>query len=208
VSSASISDLRDRIAAVAAVLRAGGVVAYPTETFYGLGALAALPGAVARLAAAKLRPEGKALPLLAADVEQVRSVASLDDPLALRLAARFWPGPLTLVLPAAAGLDPALTEAGAVAVRVSGLEAARALAAEAGGALVATSANLSGEPPACRAQDLSATLVRRLDAVLDAGPTPGGLPSTIIAVERGSARLVREGAVPFDAVDAIARASR
>ncbi len=193
-------ELARRVAAAADVLRRGGLVADPTETFYGLGALAGDAGALARLAAAKLRPEGKPLPLLAADLAQVEEVAVLS-PEARRLAARFWPGPLTLVLPARPGLDPAITAgSGTVGIRVPGSEVARALAAAAGGAIVSTSANLSGEPPPTTPAALSQPLRARLDGVLDGGPTPGGLPSTVVALEAGGPRLVRAGAVSFDDV--------
>jgi L-threonylcarbamoyladenylate synthase len=200
-------DLEDRVAAAADVLRRGGLVAYPTETFYGLGALARDAAALDRLAHAKLRPEGKPLPLLAADVAQVKEVALLEG-LASRLAARFWPGPLTLVLPAVPGLDAAITAgAGTVAVRVPGSEVARALARRAGGAIVSTSANLSWEPPPAAAADLSAELVTRIDHVLDGGRTPGGRPSTIVEVAGEALRLVREGVIPFDAVRAACAAA-
>jgi len=202
-----IPDLAFRITRAAALLRAGGIVAYPTETFYGLGALASRGDALARLAAAKLRPEGKPLPLIAADRAQVEAVGSLADPLAARLAARFWPGPLTLLLPAAPGLHAAITAGGAtVGVRIPASDVARALAREAGGALVSTSANVSGEPPPSSAAALSAGLVARIDGVLDGGPAPGGLPSTVVALERGGVRLVRAGAVPWHEVEACARA--
>lgn len=191
--------------AAAEVLRAGGVVAYPTETFYGLGALARDGAAVARLAHAKGRPDGKPLPLVAADAAQVEEVAELG-PVARRLADAFWPGPLTLVLPARGGLPAEITAGTAtVGVRVPGSEVARALAREAGGALVSTSANLSGEPPPARAADLSAALRARLDHVLDGGATPGGLPSTVIALDGDVPRVVRHGAVPFGAVLAALR---
>lgn len=200
------SDLAARLARAAAVLRAGGLVAYPTETFYGLGALAARPEALARLATAKLRPEGKALPLLAGDLAQVEAVAVLDEALARRLAARLWPGPVTLLLPARPGLAPELLGAdGTVAVRVPGLALARELALAAGGALVATSANLSGAPPPTEATALAPELVARIDLVLDGGPTPGGRPSTIVAVAGGAPRLVRPGAAAFEEVLAAAR---
>jgi len=193
-------DLDARVAAAAEVLRRGGIVAYPTETFYGLGALARDAAALARLASAKLRPEGKPLPLLAADAAQVAEVARLDG-LAARLAARFWPGPLTLVLPASPALDAAITAGGAtVAIRVPGSEIARELARRAGGALVSTSANLSGDPPPVLAAELSAGLAARIDHVLDGGRTPGGQPSTIVEVAGGAVRLVREGVIPLDEV--------
>lgn len=199
-------DLATRIRRAAACLRAGGVVIYPTETFYGLGTLASRPDALARLAAAKLRPPGKALPLIAADVAQVEEVARLASPVARRLAERFWPGPLTLVLPAARTLDEVLTAgAGGVAVRVPGSEVARALAVDAGGALVSTSANLSGEPPPTRPADVSVALAARVDLILDGGQTPGGLPSTVVSLLEDGLQLVRPGAVPFPEVEAVAR---
>lgn len=198
--------LAERIAEAAALLRGGGIVAYPTETFYGLGALASRHDALERLAAAKLRPEGKPLPLLAGDLAQVEQVASLAAPLARRLAGRFWPGPLTLVLPAAPGVDPLVTAGDdTVAIRIPGSEVARALALAAGGALVSTSANLSGEPPPAEAGALAPALRSRLDGVLDGGATPGGLPSTIAAVSGDRLRCVREGAVPWSEVEAAAR---
>jgi L-threonylcarbamoyladenylate synthase len=191
------------VAEAAAVLRRGGIVAYPTETFYGLGALARDARALARLAEAKLRPEGKPLPLLAGDRAQVDEVAELG-PLALRLAAGFWPGPLTLVVPARPGLDDAVTAgSGTVGVRIPGSAVARALALAAGGAIVSTSANLSGEPPPADARALSPALLARIDHVLDAGPSPGGLPSTVVLVAGGELRLVRAGAVPFESVLAL-----
>ena len=200
-----MSGLDAQVASVAAVLRAGGIVVYPTETFYGLGALARDAAAVARLAAAKGRPEAKPLPLVAEGLAQVEEVARLDTT-ARRLAAAFWPGPLTLVLPALPGLAPEVTAgSGTVAVRVPGSEVARALARLAGGALVATSANLSGEPPVTTAAQISAPLRARLDGLLDGGPTPGGLASTIVALDAGGPRLVREGPISLAAVLAAAR---
>ena len=187
----------------AALLRRGGIVAYPTETFYGLGALAGCPEALARLAAGKLRPAGKPLPLIGADEAQVTAVASLEDPVARRLAARFWPGPLTLVLPAAGDLSPVITAGGAtVGIRIPGDAVARELARRAGGALVSTSANLAGEPPVTTPGELSPELLASIDGIADGRPTPGGLPSTVVAVAGGRARLVRAGAVPWQEVEA------
>jgi len=167
------------------VLRRGGLVAYPTETFYGLGALARDRAALARLARAKLRPEGKPLPLLAADLAQVEEVAVVT-PEAARLAARFWPGPLTLVLAAVPGLDDAITAGTAtVAIRVPGSDVARALARAAGGALVSTSANVSGEPPPADAAALSPALDARRAPEHDRVPRRG----------RAAPRARRGGAV-------------
>ena len=188
--------LEARIREAAAALRSGALVAYPTETFYGLGVLATDAAAVARLARAKGRPDGKPLPLLAADLAAVEQVAILDGA-AARLAARFWPGPLTLVLPARPGLPEEVSAGtGTVGIRVPGAEVARALAREAHGPLVSTSANLAGGSPPVRAADIDAELRARLDHVLDGGATPGGLASTVVAVEGGSLRVLRAGAVP------------
>jgi L-threonylcarbamoyladenylate synthase len=194
-------ELETRVRDAAAVLRRGGLVAYPTETFYALGALARDTAAVERLARVKGRPDGKPLPLLAADRSAVEEVALLAGA-AVRLADRFWPGPLTLVLPARPGLPPAVTAGtGSVGIRVPGSALARALAREVGSALVSTSANLAGAPPPATAAALAPELRARLDGVLDGGATPGGLPSTVVAVEGEGVRLVRPGPVPFEAIE-------
>ena len=201
---ATEASLAGRIAEAAAVLRRGGVIAYPTETYYGLGALASDGRAVERLLRAKERPDGKPLPLLGADAEQLERVA-LFSPLARRLADRFWPGPLTLVLPARPGLHAAITGgAGTVGVRITSGEVAAALATAAGGALVATSANPSGSPPPTTAAGIDPGLRARLDGVLDGGPTPGGAPSTVVAVLDGRLTLLRAGAVTLEALRAVA----
>lgn len=190
---------------LAALLRGGGVIAYPTETFYGLGALARDGAALERLARAKGRPEGKPLPLIAADLAMVEQVAE-PGVTARRLAGRFWPGPLTLVLPARAGLpEPITAGTGTVGIRVPGSEVARALCRAAGGPIVSTSANPSGGPPPSSAGELDAALLALIDGVLDAGATPGGQPSTVVRVDGERLTLLREGAVPFDAVERAAR---
>jgi L-threonylcarbamoyladenylate synthase len=204
VSGAGDATRDDAIAAAAAVLRRGGVIAYPTETFYGLGALARDGEAVARLVRAKDRADGKPLPLLGADLAQLEQVADLS-PLARRLAAAFWPGPLTLVLPARPGLHPAITgQTGTVGVRVTSGAVAAALASAAGGALVATSANPPGGPPPTTAAGIEAGLRDRVDFVLDGGTTPGGAPSTVVAVAGARLTLLRPGAVEFEALRALA----
>jgi L-threonylcarbamoyladenylate synthase len=194
------ADLLAALDAAAAVLRRGGIVAYPTETFYALGARADQPQALARLLEAKLRPEGKPLPLLAADAAQVRAVAVLDGPDA-RVAARLWPGPLTLVLPALRTLDPAVTAgSGTVGIRIPGSAVARELAARAGFALVSTSANPSGGPPPAQVADLDPALVARIDYVLDGGSTPGGLASTVVRIDGTAVQVLRQGPVSAQAV--------
>jgi len=185
------------VAEVAPVLRRGGIAVYPTETFYGLGAVASLPDAIARLARAKLRPEGKPLPLVAADRDMAFALWSAVPDEARVLAAAFWPGPLTLVSRAAKGLPAEVAGAGTVGVRVPGSEIARDLSRLSGAPLVSTSANLSGGEPVRCVEDLDPVLALAVDAVLDSGPTPGGLPSTVVEVGPGRVVLVRGGAVPW-----------
>lgn len=194
-------------ARVADVLRQGGIAVYPTETFYGLGALAFAAPALRRLAAAKLRPGGKPLPLIAADLATAFSLWSEVRPDARVLAERFWPGPLTLVSAARAGLPLEVAGQGTVGVRVPASAAARELALLAGGPLVSTSANLSGGAPVTRVEDLAAEILAAVDAVLDGGPTPGGLPSTVVQVDGPRIALVRPGAVPWPDVLAAAAAA-
>lgn len=191
----------------AALLRAGGLVVYPTETFYGLGALATLPAALDRLASAKLRPPGKPLPLVAADARTAFALWDRVPDAARVLAEAFWPGPLTLVARAAPGLPRSLTMDGTVGVRVPGSPVARELCRLAGGAVVSTSANPSGgEPPATVGQ-LDPGLLERVDGVLDGGPCPGGLPSTVVAVDGEVPRIVRAGAIAWDELLGVLRSS-
>ena len=193
------------VAVAAAALRRGAIVAYPTETFYGLGALATLPAAVARLGEAKLRPDGKPLPLVAAEEGMAFGLWDGVPPEALVLARAFWPGPLTLVARAAPGLPDPVSLGGMVAVRVPGSAQARELCRLAGGPLVSTSANPSGGPPPAEASGLDPWLLARIDLVLDGGRTPGGLPSTVVEVGTGAPRLLRAGAVPWEAVEGVLR---
>ncbi|HTP49403.1 MAG TPA: L-threonylcarbamoyladenylate synthase [Anaeromyxobacteraceae bacterium] len=185
------------VAEVALVLRRGGIAVYPTETFYGLGAVASLPDAIARLARAKFRPEGKPLPLVVADRDMAFALWSAVPDEARVLAAAFWPGPLTLVSRAANGLPAEVAGPGTVGVRVPGSEVARDLSRLSDAPLVSTSANLSGGEPVRRVEDLDPALALAVDAVLDGGPTPGGLPSTVVEVGPGRVVLVRGGAVPW-----------
>jgi len=185
-------------AEVARVLLEGGIAVYPTETFYGLGALLGAPGALERLARGKLRPPGKSLPLVAADPPMAFSVWRRVPPEAEALARRFWPGPLTLVAAAAPGLHPLVAGGGTAAVRVPGSAVARELSRLCGSPIVSTSANLAGGRPAARLEDLDPGILARVDAVLDGGPTAGGLPSTVVSVGNGGLVLVRAGAVPWE----------
>lgn len=187
------------IAHASAVLRRGGVVVYPTDTFYGLAVDPRMPDAVARLFALKGRIGGQAPPLIACDEHQAEAAVHMDEP-AQRLARAFWPGPLSIVLAAREAICPDARAAdGTIAVRVPASDVARALARTFGFCVTATSANRSGEPPSTSAAGVADMLASGVDFILDGGETPGGAPSTLVDV-RGEPRLVRAGAVPWDRV--------
>lgn len=185
----------DVLAQARGVLDEHGVVAVPTETYYGLAVSAFDRVACARVFEIKARASSKALPCIVSGIEQLGSVASEISPLASELAARFWPGPLTLIVPARASVAAA-SDDGTVAVRVSSLPLARELAAIAG-PVTATSANVSGAPPATTADEVIAQFGDAVDLVLDGGVTPGGPASTIVDVTQATPKLVREGAIAF-----------
>ena len=183
------------IGEAAAVLARGGIVAFPTETFYGLGVAALDAAAVDRLFTLKGRPESRAILVLIDDPGRIDSFARLT-PAGRELIARHWPGALTLVLPARAVVPPALTAGtGTIGVRQSKHAVARALAAALGAPVTAPSANVTGAAPPTRAVDVLSAFDGRIDLLLDAGPTPGGLPSTVVDVTVEPPRVLREGPV-------------
>ncbi len=189
----------DDLAPAVAHLRAGGVVAVPTDTYYGLAADPTQAGAVKRIFELKGRATGEALPLIAVSIEAVEKFCGPLGSAGARLAARFWPGPLSLVVDAPAAVATAVHAGrGTVAIRVPDHPVARALAGAFGGPLTATSANRSGDPPrrlAAAIADLGADVF-----IIDAGETPGGPASTIVDARVAPPRLVRDGAVPWDRV--------
>lgn len=187
------------IAEAARMIREGLIVAYPTDTLYGLAVDPRNPTAVQRLYALKRRPDTSALTLIAADVTQARLAAELTG-LAETLARQWWPGPLTIVVPAGATVAPAALAGGrTVGVRVPAHAVAVDLARAAGFCITATSANLSGSNAAASADEVRVTLPD-VDAILDAGPAPGGAPSTIVEAVDPGVTLIREGAVTWDRV--------
>jgi len=189
------------LARAAAILRDGGVVAYPTDTLYGLAADPASAAAMAQLYRIKGRPVDLAVPLIASGVDQVESAGAVLAPASRRLAARFWPGPLTLIVPAWSGLD-ARVHAGlwTVAIRVPDHPVATMLARLCGWPITSTSANKSGEAATGDPGVVRAALGDGLDALIDAGPSPGGAPSTIVDARSDTPRLLRAGAVPWERV--------
>lgn len=198
-------------AGAADMIRLGGVCIYPTETFFALGAAASDPAGLARVAGIKGRPEGKPLPLLAAGMDQVRAVLRPDFEVTAayadleRLAGLFWPGPLSLVVPTRDELSPLVKDAlGRTSIRVTPHPVAAGLCAGVGQPLSATSANISGYPPAASLRELDPTVCALADAVVVGGPDPAGGPASTVAVPEGGGRLVviRAGAVAIRALEA------
>lgn len=193
------------VAAAAQILRGGGLVAFPTETVYGLGADACNDRAVAAIFAAKGRPQFNPLIVHVADLAAAEKLVE-TNPVARRLAQQFWPGPLTLVLPRK-NLSPLslLVSAGleTVAIRVPAQSVARQLLAASGLAIAAPSANVSGEVSPTTAAHVRESLGDKVDLVLDGGPTKLGIESTIIGFDKGLPILLRAGALARDNIEAI-----
>lgn len=168
------------VAEAAEWLRRGYPVVFPTDTVYGVGVTPFDGAAIERLYAAKARPSDKGIPVLLADAADVGRVAANIPPAAADLMARFWPGPLTVIVPRRPELPAELSPNDAVAVRVPDHAVARALIRAAGGAVAASSANVSGEEAALTGVAALAALRGVVAAVLDDGPSPGGRPSTIV----------------------------
>ena len=191
----------DDLAPAVSALHRGGVVVFPTETFYGVAVDPRSAIAVKRVFDLKQRGADHPLPLIASDVDQVVDHVGTMTPLAARLALLGWPGPLTLIIPASPRLcDDVHLSTGRVAVRVPGDRLARLLARSAGHAITSTSANISGEPPASLPDDVVASIGSRIDVLIDTGATPAGLPSTIVDATGDAPILVRAGVVPWERV--------
>jgi L-threonylcarbamoyladenylate synthase len=203
IAAVEPGERREAIELAVAAIRGGGIVAVPTETVYGITA-SLDPRGIDALLAAKARPAEKGITLLVHSIEQADGVALVDDR-ARRLGERFWPGPLTLVLPERpeARLPEALTGgAGAIGLRIPDHGVPRALARRLG-PLPLTSANRSGAPDSRSAEEVVAALGEAVTLVLDGGPSEGGTPSTVVLLlDEGPLRFGRVGAVPREEVEA------
>ncbi len=187
-----------------AALRAGQLVVFPTETFYGLGADALSPAALARLFAVKGRDKDRPVGLIAADTTMAFSVAHEVLPSARRLADAFWPGPLTMVLPhPREGYAPELAGPEGVAIRVSANPVARALAAGLGHPITATSANLSGQKPASTLDEARASFGDKVKVYLEGGTLTATRPSTVVAVNEDEWQVLRPGAISETEIAAV-----
>jgi L-threonylcarbamoyladenylate synthase len=189
------------IARAAAVVKAGGLVALPTDTLYGLAVNPFDVAAVGRVFLVKGRSGENGLPLVASDVEQVRAALGPLPAQAVALTEAFWPGPLTLLLPAPAALPKRVTGGTAlVGVRVPRHDVPRRLCEACGSLLTATSANRTGQQPSNDPELVAAALGGDIDVLIDAGKSPGGPPSTIVEVGGSEPRLVRDGAIAWERI--------
>jgi L-threonylcarbamoyladenylate synthase len=181
------------------VLRGGGLVAFPTDTVYGVAALITDAAAIERLFLAKERSTQKAIAVLIGDLAQIEMVAAQIPARARRLAERFWPGALTLVVPRHAGLPVNLSPTATIGVRMPDHAFARELLRLAG-PLATTSANLSGGPNPRDAQEVMAQLDGRIELVIDGGAAPGGVPSTVVDCTGEELSILREGAISKESI--------
>jgi L-threonylcarbamoyladenylate synthase len=180
------------------ILQSGGLVAFPTDTVYGLAVLPWDVDALARLHEAKRRQRDKPIPLLLSDADQLDRVVLVPRRFRRqikRLIARFWPGGLTLVLPKAEIVPSLVSSTHTVGVRVPDLVLARTIIQRAGGVLAVTSANMSGQPSPITAQETEEQLGGRIDLILDGGPSLGGVPSSVLDCTVSPPVLLRHGAV-------------
>jgi L-threonylcarbamoyladenylate synthase len=191
------TDLDNSIPRALEILKHGGLVAFPTDTVYGVGALAFDEKAVESIYAVKDRPVEKAIPILIGGPEDLDKVTAEVPPIAAKLAARFWPGPLTLVIPKHPNLPEVVSASPTVGVRVPGHPVARALLCTAG-PMAVTSANISGGDSPKNAEEVSRQLNGRIPLILDGGETPGGVPSTVVNCLGTEPVILREGPVAME----------
>ena len=186
------------------ILQGGGVIAYPTETFYGLGAHAGNAEAVEKIFIIKGRPFANPIALIMGDEENIEELVREVSPASRRLMEAFWPGALTLVFHASSRIPPSLTAgAGTIGIRVSSHPIAAAIAKNLHFPITATSANLSGKGECSTAEEVAERLEEKIDAIIDGGGTRGGVGSTILDVTTDPPVIIREGAIPASPIYAL-----
>jgi L-threonylcarbamoyladenylate synthase len=183
------------------VLQNGGLVAFPTDTVYGVGALAFDGKAVESIYVAKGRPPEKAIPVLIGDAFDLKKVGVNIPRTARKLATRFWPGPLTILVPKRVNLPEAVSATETVGVRVPDHEVARKLLRGAG-PMAVTSANISGAPSPVTTQEVYEQLAGRIALIIDGGRTPGGVPSTLVDCTIPELKILREGPISLEELQA------
>jgi L-threonylcarbamoyladenylate synthase len=198
------SSIRQQVKQAISILKQGGIVAFPTDTVYGLGACISIPQAVERVYQVKGRPRSMALPLLLADKSQIAQVAEPVPPIAWLLADKFLPGALTMVLPKAKSVPDIVTGGGkTVAVRIPAHPIPIALVRGLGTPIVGTSANLSGKPSSLTAEGVYAQLGDRVDLIIDGGRCPSGKESTIVDLTGQTPMVLREGAISKEELEQV-----
>lgn len=191
----------DAIPQAMRILENGGLVAFPTDTVYGLGASPTQEKAIKSLYAVKVRQPGKAVPLLVGNLQGLDQVAGEVNKMAARLAAHFWPGALTLVVPRHPGLPALLAPDPTIGVRMPAHPLALALLTAAG-PLAVTSANLSGAPSAVTAAQVEAQLGGSIPLILDGGQAPGGVASTVVDCTGAEPVILRQGPISLEQIRA------
>lgn len=187
-----------------AILKQGGLVAYPTDTVYGLGAYAYLNGAVKRIYDVKERPQDMPLPLLLADESMIADIAAELSPFVWLLIKEFLPGALTLVVNKSAAFPRIVgSEGPTIAVRIPAHPAPVALIRGMGAPLIGTSANLSGKPSPLTAEEVNNQLGGRIDLVIDGGKCPGGKESTVVDVTGEKPVILRRGAISTEEIERV-----
>jgi L-threonylcarbamoyladenylate synthase len=187
---------QDLIIRASRVLQNKGVIAYPTETVYGIGSNVFAVESVERIYRLKNRDQSKALIVIASDTIQIGDLVSDIPEAAEKLMENFWPGPLTLVFKASADLQQsAFRHSQTIAIRIPDCSICLALLKTCGFPIISTSANHSGEPPATNAQQVEKMFGDQLDLIVDGGETPSSTPSTVVDVTRLPVRILREGAI-------------
>ena len=195
ISIAKNDEIRQALEVSSKILRKGGIIAIPTDTVYGFAALVHDEAAIAKLYKIKERDQKKSIAVLLGDAEQAHLVAHEFPAKARRLAAKYWPGALTIIIRKKAGLPADLTSNDLVGLRIPNHEFTRELIRRTG-PLAVTSANISGQPPARSIEEFLEELGPQLDLVIDGGPSSGGVPSSVINCESEPAVILREGAIP------------
>jgi L-threonylcarbamoyladenylate synthase len=188
-----------------AVLQNGGLVAFPTDTVYGVAANPFDAAAIERLYEAKIRELNKAIAILIGDLDQIPQIAREVTDSARSLAKSFWPGALTLIIPRVDSLPDILSPSLSIGLRMPDHAFALALLQKAG-PLATTSANLSGRSNTTTAQEVLAQLNGRIELLLDGGKTPGGVPSTVVDCTQPEALILRQGAISADQIQIVLRA--